>query len=64
VELNEVRDGLIAAGIPLELVRELLETYTEAKRRYHLGDLPRRRSKVGGSARPFFVSSSTSVVTR
>lgn len=39
MELDDVRNGFVAAGLPLNLVDELLETYTEAKRRYHLGDL-------------------------
>jgi hypothetical protein len=39
VEIADVRNGLLAVGIPVDLVDELLETYTEAKRRYHLGDL-------------------------
>ena len=36
--LAAVETGLLAAGIPAELVREALLTYTEAKRRYFLGD--------------------------
>ena len=39
MELADVGNGLIAAGIPLDLVDEVLETYLEAKRRYHLRDL-------------------------
>jgi hypothetical protein len=39
VDLDDVRNGFVAAGLPLRLVDELLETYTEAKRRFHLGDL-------------------------
>jgi hypothetical protein len=39
VELCAVRDGFVAAGIPEYLVDELLESYAEAKRRFHLGDL-------------------------
>jgi hypothetical protein len=31
--------GFLAAGIPAVLVTELLEAYSEAKRRFHLGDL-------------------------
>jgi hypothetical protein len=37
--LDDVRGGFVAAGLPDDLVAELLETYAEAKRRYHLGDL-------------------------
>jgi hypothetical protein len=39
VELTDVRNGFVAAGLPPVLVDELLETYTEAKRRFHLADL-------------------------
>jgi hypothetical protein len=39
MDLDDVRRGLVAAGIPSQLVDELLEAYEEAKRRYHLGDL-------------------------
>ena len=39
MELEDVRKGFLAAGLPLNLVDELLDTYTEAKRRFHLGDL-------------------------
>lgn len=31
--------GFLGAGIPADLVTELLEAYSEAKKRYHLGDL-------------------------
>ncbi len=34
----QVASGLTGAGIPADLVRELLDAYEEAKRRYHLGD--------------------------
>jgi hypothetical protein len=37
--LAPVESGFLAAGIPSSLVNELLEAYSEAKRRYHLGDL-------------------------
>jgi hypothetical protein len=39
VELDEVRDGFVAAGLPLNLLDALLEAFSEAKRRFHLGDL-------------------------
>lgn len=38
MNLLQVESGLTGAGIPADLVRELLESYEEAKRRYHLGD--------------------------
>src|SRR5438034_7641914 len=37
--MTAVRDGFVAAGIPERLVDELLESYEEAKRRFHLRDL-------------------------
>lgn len=37
--LDDVRKGFVAAGLPLNLVDELLGAYTEAKRRFHLRDL-------------------------
>ncbi|HVH50792.1 MAG TPA: hypothetical protein VM690_01495 [Gaiellaceae bacterium] len=39
MELDDVRAGFVANGIPVELVDEVLATYTEAKRRFHLRDL-------------------------
>jgi hypothetical protein len=39
VGMSAVRDGFVAAGIPERLVEEALESYEEAKRRFHLGDL-------------------------
>lgn len=39
MELDDVRTGFVAAGLPVNLVDELLDTYSEAKRRFHLGDL-------------------------
>lgn len=39
MDLGQVRQGFLAAGLPQQLVDELLEAYVEAKRRYHLGDL-------------------------
>lgn len=38
VDLTQVRQGLLAAGIPPELVDELLASFVESKRRFHLGD--------------------------
>lgn len=38
MDLTQVESGLVAAGIPKDLVSELLAAYVEAKRRYHLGD--------------------------
>jgi hypothetical protein len=38
VDLGQVEKGFLAAGIPPQLVSELLAAYVEAKRRYHLGD--------------------------
>ncbi|WP_440709746.1 hypothetical protein [Herbiconiux sp. YIM B11900] len=35
---SEVERGLLASGIPADLVHELLEAFTESKRRYFLGD--------------------------
>jgi hypothetical protein len=39
VEVDDVRNGFVAAGLPASLVDELLDAYVEAKRRFHLGDL-------------------------
>ncbi len=39
MELEEVRQGFLDAGFPAAVVDEVLEAYTEAKRRYSLGDL-------------------------
>jgi len=39
MDLEDVRQGFVAAGIPQQLVDELLEAYEEAKRRFHLHDL-------------------------
>lgn len=33
-----MRQGFLKAGLPTQLVAELLEAYEEAKRRFHLGD--------------------------
>jgi hypothetical protein len=38
VDLSQVESGLVGAGIPKDLVREVLAAYVEAKRRFHLGD--------------------------
>lgn len=42
-----VRQGLIAGGIPAELVNDLLEAFTEAKRRFYRDDL--RPSEIEGA---------------
>lgn len=42
-----VRHGFIAAGIPAELVNELIETFAEAKRRFYREDL--RPSEIEGA---------------
>lgn len=42
-----VRHGFIAAGIPAELVNELIETFAEAKRRFYRDDL--RPSEIEGA---------------
>jgi hypothetical protein len=39
VDLGQIETGFLAGGLPSHLVAELLETYQEAKRRFHLGDL-------------------------
>jgi len=39
MDLNDVRVSFVAAGIPEDLADELLEAYSEAKRRFHLRDL-------------------------
>jgi hypothetical protein len=46
MNLDDVRKGFVSAGIPDRLVDELLESYVEAKRRFHLGDL--RPNEVEG----------------
>ncbi|MGN7150852.1 hypothetical protein ACTHQ6_17840 [Arthrobacter sp. SAFR-179] len=38
LDYAEVHSGFAAAGVPDELVRELLESFAEAKRRFHLAD--------------------------
>lgn len=38
MDQTEVHAGFVAAGIPPTLADEVLEGYSEAKRRYHLGD--------------------------
>lgn len=38
MELDEIRRGFCAAGFPDELVEEVLDSYVETKRRFHLGD--------------------------
>jgi hypothetical protein len=38
VDLADVKTGLLQGGIPESLVDQLLETYVEQKRRFHLGD--------------------------
>jgi len=38
VDLDDVRDGFLAAGFPKGIVEQVLDAYTEDKRRYHLGD--------------------------
>jgi hypothetical protein len=39
LDLDEVRQGFVSAGLGAAEVDEVLEAYTEAKRRFHLGDL-------------------------
>lgn len=38
MDLAKIEQGFLASGIPANLVSELLATYVEAKRRFHLGD--------------------------
>jgi hypothetical protein len=38
VDLEDVKRGFLSAGIPQQLVDELVAAYVEAKRRFHLGD--------------------------
>ena len=38
LDYEDVRQGFIASGVPDELVKELLESFSEAKRRFHLSD--------------------------
>lgn len=38
-DLAAAEAGFLSAGIPAALVKELLEAYSEAKKRFHLGDL-------------------------
>ncbi len=38
MDLDEVRKGFVAKGLPSDAVDEVLASYVEAKRRYHLGD--------------------------
>jgi hypothetical protein len=39
VDLDDVRSGFVTAGLPADVVDELLQGFTEAKHRFHLGDL-------------------------
>ena len=64
MEIADVRNGLLAVGIPVDLVDELLETYTEAKRRYHLGDLRPQEVEGGRFSEAVFRFSSTSAISR
>jgi hypothetical protein len=38
LEFDEVRAGFLGAGLPEDVVDEVLEAYAEAKRRFYLGD--------------------------
>ncbi len=38
LDYDDVRRGFVASGVPVELVNELLESFSEAKRRFHLSD--------------------------
>lgn len=38
MDVARVRQGFIDAGLPADVVNELLEAYAEVKRRFHLGD--------------------------
>jgi hypothetical protein len=38
MQIDDVRKGFLDAGFYPQLVDEVLDSYTEAKRRYHLGD--------------------------
>jgi hypothetical protein len=38
LELDDIRQGFLGAGLPENIVEEVLEAYVEAKRRFHLGD--------------------------
>lgn len=38
MDVADVRRGFLASGLPAVLVDELLDSYVEAKRRFHLGD--------------------------
>lgn len=38
MDLDEIRRGFVDAGFPDELVDEVLDSYVEAKQRFHLGD--------------------------
>lgn len=38
MDLAQVATGFVAGGLPQQLVDELLASYVETKRRYHLGD--------------------------
>lgn len=42
-----IRQGLVAAGIPTELVKELIDAFAEAKRRFYRDDL--RPSEIEGA---------------
>ena len=38
MDLAQVRQGFVSAGIPTPIIDEIPAAYEEAKRRYHLGD--------------------------
>lgn len=44
---NRIRPGFISSGIPAELVKELIEAFTETKRRFYRDDL--RPSEIEGA---------------
>jgi hypothetical protein len=54
VDLDDVRQGFVAGGIPQQLVDELLDAYQEAKRRLHLGDLRPQEVEGGRFAEAAF----------
>lgn len=38
MDLDQVRNGFQSAGLPSDVIDEVLDSYVETKRRYHLGD--------------------------
>lgn len=38
MDVETIKQGFVATGVPADLAREVIDTYVEGKRRFHLGD--------------------------